>query len=120
MYSLYSDTFYNNDVLVADEGYIKMLKMKHLYTEKTKNVPIEKRDEWVEQMDSVLLAVLAKLKGEEITFMVARGSHEIRKGKVVSVNKRIIHLWEGYHKRRLNMKNLIVYHDAVYAAMSCL
>jgi hypothetical protein len=72
-------------------------------------------------MDTIVLGILENLKKQEVTFMITNPDSDprnTRKGRVVAVHGRVVHLWEGYHKRKLNIKNLLVYHPAIFAALT--
>lgn len=74
--------------------------------------------EIIEQMNDMVLAMLANLKNEEIVFDKVDEPTGIRVGKVIDVSSRLVHIQEGDRKRSFNINTLHVYHDAIYAALS--
>lgn len=87
-----------------------ILKVRAYYT--------NKYGVYLKDVDDTVLAILANLKKETIQFVyMGYSQYEVHEARVISVKGNIIHMWEGYHKRKLNIKNLIVYHPAIYAAL---
>lgn len=108
-----------NDITHQDD-YQNILKIRQVYHTKVSTFPYTERNKKAAELDEVVLVILANLKDQEILFSSTHSISDIRRAKVVSVKNRVINMWEGYHKRRYNIKNLIIYHDAVYAALLCL
>lgn len=70
-------------------------------------------------LDTVVLGILANLRKETITYSYMGSNYgKVFTGKVIAVHGRTVHLWEGYNKRKFNIKNLIVYHPAIYSALA--
>lgn len=89
-------------------------KIRSLYVEKQGSVGLGADD-----LDTLMLAVLDNLKGEDIIFTQTGALYgKIRQGFVVSVKGRKVHIKEMYHKRRLDIKNLIIYHPSLLAALT--
>jgi len=92
-----------------------LAKIKQMYSKVSYNANLDHRSSSAEDLDTIVLGVLVNLKREPVYFQ--QMGYRPSAGKIVNVHGRIVHLWEGYKKRKLNIKNLVVYHPAVYAAM---
>lgn len=98
---------------ISESEYM-LTKVKRIYAHVSYQ-PVNDKSSTAEDLDTLVLGVLANLKRETVYFQ--QMGYRAEKGKIVNVHGRIVHLWEGYKKRKLNIKNLVVYHPAVYAAM---
>lgn len=86
-----------------------IIKVRAYYT--------NKYGDYLKDVDDTVLAILANLKKETIQFVCTVRQYEVHEARVISVKGNIVHMWEGYHKRKLNIKNLIIWHPAIYAAL---
>lgn len=69
------------------------------------------------EVNKMLLPVIAELKGQEVTYDY-KGT--ISTGRIISVKDNIVRLRDKYHRRRLNISNIIIYHPAVIALIRSL
>ena len=109
--------------MIPSSGSVSIGTLDNRYEDNINLLKI--RDFYVNQdaryIDSIVLAVCSQLKGEKICFHITgREYGTVKHGKIVAVKGNKVHLWEGYHKRRLDIKNLLIYHPSVYAALSCI
>lgn len=95
-----------------DEVLISLYKVQRLYSNA---FLLDDRDPNI-TLDTIVLGIVANLKKQSIYYLET-GSNTPKMGRVINVHGRVIHLWEGYKKRKLNIKFLIVYHPAVFAAL---
>jgi len=103
--------FDNNSTttFAADPDLVRIMQIRQFYSNQD-----------TKYIDSIVLAVCSQLKGESVIFSSpATGYGMPKHGKIVSVKGNKVHLWEGYHKRRLDIKNMLIYHPSVYAALLC-
>lgn len=105
-----------------DENFSLIYRVRVIYAEKSSpHASIMYGKSASEHLDSVVLGLLEHLRGENIIFMgMGKDYGKVKTGVVISVKGRKVHIREGYMKRRLDIKNLIVYHPSILAALSML
>lgn len=100
--------------MIMDEDFGLIYKIRTLYAEKTGGFRTSSVN-----LDNVVLSLLEHLKGETVLYMRMGSEYgRVKQGVVISVKNRKVHIREGYMKRRLDIKHLIVYHPSILAALS--
>jgi hypothetical protein len=67
------------------------------------------------EIDSILLPVLAELKNKQIWYLYR---FVLRTGLLTRIKGNVLYIREDGKKRRINIKNLQVYHEATNALLS--
>lgn len=67
------------------------------------------------EIDKAILQVIKHLVNKKIIFMFR---YQLKFGTITGVTKDVVRIKEGFKKRRINIKNLQIYHETVFSLLS--